>query len=88
MFCKRNGHAGVLTFPCAGMQEKAAETGMLIAYRTVQYPQSQNCSESGKAYDHQIGYRYHVTYLNSAGRQVNKVFLLAGSGAGTRSNSC
>ena len=56
--------------PWVRVQEKAAETGMLIAYRTVQYPQVANCSESGKAYDHQVGYRYHVTYLNSAGRQV------------------
>ena len=56
---------------------------MLMAYRTVQYPQISNCSESGKAYDHQIGYRYHVTYLNSAGRQVRDFPLLAAFGAGT-----
>ena len=48
----------------------SAKTGMLVAYRTVQYPQTANCNESAKAMDHQIGYRYQVTYLNAAGREV------------------
>ena len=49
----------------------SAKTGMLVAYRTVQYPQMANCNESAKAMDHQIGYRYQVTYLNAAGREVS-----------------
>ena len=59
---------------------------MLLAYRTVQYPQILNCAESGKAYDHQIGYRYHVTYLNSAGRQVGVCFSLMA--LGTEQRTC
>jgi hypothetical protein len=52
------------------LQEVAARTGMLVAYRTVQYPQMADCVGSSKALDHQIGYRYQVTYLNAAGREV------------------
>lgn len=52
------------------LQEKAQETGMLLAYRTVQYPQMEDAMASGAAKDHQIGQRFHVTYLNAAGRQV------------------
>ena len=48
----------------------AARTGMLVAYRTVQYPQMADCAGGPKALDHQIGYRYQVTYLNAAGREV------------------
>ena len=61
---------GCLIAACATLQEMAARTGMLVAYRTVQYPQMADCAESGKAMDHQIGYRYQVTYLNAAGREV------------------
>lgn len=43
---------------------------MGLAYRTVQYPQMEDCASSGKAKDLQIGERYHVTYLNAAGREV------------------
>ncbi len=43
---------------------------MLLAYRTVQYPQRENATTSGAAKDHQIGERFHVTYLNAAGREV------------------
>ena len=52
------------------MQAKSAELGMGLAYRTVQYPQMEDCASSGKAKDLQIGERYHVTYLNAAGREV------------------
>jgi hypothetical protein len=52
------------------LQEKAEETGMMLAYRTVQYPQMEDVTASGAAKDHQIGQRFHVTYLNAAGRQV------------------
>lgn len=52
-------------------QAKAAELGMGLAYRTVQYPQMEDCATSGKAKDLQIGERYHVTYLNAAGREVS-----------------
>lgn len=52
------------------MQAKSAELGMGLAYRTVQYPQMEDCVSSGKAKDLQIGERYHVTYLNAAGREV------------------
>ena len=52
------------------VQAKAAEAGFGLAYRTVQYPQMEDCAGSGKAKDHQIGERYHVTYLNAAGREV------------------
>ena len=44
---------------------------MLLAYRTVQYPQRENATASGAAKDHQIGERFHVTYLNAAGREVS-----------------
>ncbi len=44
---------------------------MAVAYRTVQYPQMEDCASSGKAKDLQIGERYHVTYLNAAGREVH-----------------
>ncbi|CAL8462826.1 g2360 [Coccomyxa elongata] len=53
---------------------KAQETGMMLAYRTVQYPQLENITESGAAKDHQIGQRYHVTYLNAAGRELARKF--------------
>lgn len=56
------------------VQAKTTELGMGLAYRTVQYPQMEDCAASGKAKDLQIGQRYHVTYLNSAGREVS--FLL------------
>lgn len=52
------------------VQAKSAEVGFGLAYRTVQYPQMEDCAGSGKAKDHQIGERYHVTYLNAAGREV------------------
>ena len=52
------------------MQAKSAELGFGVAYRTVQYPQMEDCAISGKAKDLQIGERYHVTYLNAAGREV------------------
>ena len=54
------------------LQAKAQETGMMLAYRTVQYPQLENVTESGAAIDHQIGHRFHVTYLNAAGREVRR----------------
>ncbi|KAK9907706.1 hypothetical protein WJX75_008525 [Coccomyxa subellipsoidea] len=52
------------------LKEKAEETGMMLAYRTVQYPQMEDVTASGAAKDHQIGQRFHVTYLNAAGRQL------------------
>ena len=52
------------------LQAKSAEVGFGLAYRTVQYPQMEDCAGSGKAKDHQIGERFHVTYLNAAGREV------------------
>ena len=55
------------------MQAKSAELGMGLAYRTVQYPQMEDCASSGKAKDLQIGERYHVTYLNAAGREVHAI---------------
>ncbi|BDA50920.1 hypothetical protein COCOBI_17-1390 [Coccomyxa sp. Obi] len=56
------------------LKAKAEETGMMLAYRTVQYPQLENVTESGAAKDHQIGQRYHVTYLNAAGRELARKF--------------
>lgn len=44
----------------------------MLAYRTVQYPQLENVTVSGAAKDHQIGQRFHVTYLNAAGREVRQ----------------
>jgi hypothetical protein len=43
---------------------------MLLAYRTVHYPQLEDPLASGKAKDRQIGERFHVAYLNAAGREV------------------
>lgn len=47
---------------------------MVVAYRTVQYPQMEDPTASAAAKDHQIGDRFHVTYLNAAGRQVRAGF--------------
>ena len=52
------------------LQAKSAQLGMTLAYRTVQYPQMENCTLSSRALDWIIGERYHVTYLNAAGREV------------------
>ena len=53
------------------LQAKSEKQGMVLAYRTVQYPQMADCATSGKALDSErLGERYHVAYLNAAGREV------------------
>ena len=70
MFNECSKEAQKLTGLLNAVQVKAAEVGFGLAYRTVQYPQMEDCAGSGRAKDHQIGERYHVTYLNAAGREV------------------
>ena len=64
--------ADLLTVAMGSVKTYAAKHGTIIAMRTTHFPRLDNCQESGRHFDVQLGEHMHVAYLNAATRQVQR----------------